>query len=385
MKILYIYKDYYPVLGGIENHTRQLAEAMQARGHQVEVLVTSPDRFTHREIINGVPVLKTARWLNLSSAPLSPRLAWEYWRRFFSRNRPDIVHLHAPYPPGELAWLSGSLMPGFGRQRPATVLTYHSDIIKQKRLLTFYAPFLRAVLRRVNLIMPTSPNYIQSSPFLKPLAARCQPVPLGIELGRFTHPPETWPVLLQEIQAQGGPLVLFTGRLRYYKGLQFLIEAMPEIQVDARLIIVGIGPQEAALKAQAARLGLSERVIFAGEVSDAELPAYYAAADLFVLPACERSEAFGLVQLEAMAAARPVISTELGTGTSYVNQNGVTGLVVPPADPAALAGAVNKLLADPELRQAIGQRGQAIARAEFSLTKMVDRLEEIYIKLSSAG
>jgi glycosyltransferase involved in cell wall biosynthesis len=385
MKILYIYKDYYPVLGGIENHIRGLAEAMQARGHQVEVLVTSLDRRTHREVINGVPVLKTARWLNLSSAPLSPRLAWEYWRRLFSKNRPDIVHLQTPYPPGELTWLIGSYLPGVGRKRPATVLTYQSDIIKQKRLLTFYAPFLRAVLRRVDLILTSSPNYIQSSAFLKPLAARCQVVPLGIELERFAHPPEIVPALLQKLQAKVGPLLLFTGRLRYYKGLQFLIAAMPQIQAEARLIIAGIGPQEAALKALTARLDLAERVIFAGEVSDAELPAYYAGADIFVLPACERSEAFGLVQLEAMAAAKPVISTELGTGTSYVNKDGETGLVVAPSNPSALAGAVNKLLQEPELRQAMGQRGQARARAEFSLTKMVDRLEEIYIKLSSGG
>lgn len=385
MEILYIYKDYYPVLGGIENHTRQLAEEMQARGHQVEVLVTSQDRRTHREVINGVPVLKTARWLNLSSAPVSPRLAWEYWRRLFSKNRPAIVHLQAPYPPGELAWLIGSFFPKLGRKRPVTVMTYQSDIIKQKRLLTFYAPFLRIVLRRVNLILTSSPNYIESSPFLRPLKAKCQPVPLGIELERFIHPPEAVPAFLAGLKATPCPLLLFTGRLRYYKGLQFLIEAMPAIPAETRLVIVGVGPQGETLKELTARLGLTDRVIFAGEISDEELPAYYAVADIFVLPACERSEAYGLVQLEAMASAKPVVSTELGTGTSYVNQDGETGLVVGPSDPAALAGAINKLLADAELRQAMGQHGQERARAEFSLKKMVDRLEEIYIRLSSGG
>ncbi len=383
MKILYIYKDYYPVLGGIENHIRQLAEEMQVRGHEVEVLVTSQDRQTRREVINGVPVLKTARWLNLSSAPVSPRLAWEYWRRLFSKNRPDIIHLQAPYPPGELAWLIGSFLPRLGRKRPITVMTYQSDIIKQKRLLLLYAPFLRAVLRRVNLILTSSPNYIESSLFLRPLKAKCQAVSLGIDLQRFMHPPEAVPAFLESLKATPGLLLLFTGRLRYYKGLQFLIEAMPTIPAETRLVIVGIGPQEAALKALTARLNLTDRVIFAGEISDEELPAYYAAADIFVLPACERSEAFGLVQLEAMAAAKPVVSTELGTGTSYVNLNGETGLVVAPSDPAALAEAINKLLADAELRQDMGRRGQERASAEFSLKKMVDRLEEIYIRLSS--
>ncbi len=383
MKILYVYKDYYPVLGGIENYTRYLAEAMQKRGHEVEALVTSQDRRTRRETLNGVPVLKTARWLNLSSAPLSPRLAWEYWRRLFSRNRPAIVHLQTPYPPGELAWLLGSFLPKFGRKRPATLLTYHSDIIKQKRLLTFYAPFLRLVLRRVDLILPTSPNYIESSPFLRPVRDKCQVVPLGIPLEPFENPPGTAPALLTEIKNKPGPLLLFTGRLRYYKGLQYLLEAMPRINPEARVVVVGVGPQEAALKESAARLNLGERVIFAGEVTDGELPAYYAGADIFVLPACERSEAFGLVQLEAMAAGKPVVSTELGTGTSYANLDGETGLVVPPADPAALASAINTLLDDKELREKMGRRGQERTRAEFGLLKLADRIEEIYIRLSS--
>jgi rhamnosyl/mannosyltransferase len=137
------------------------------------------------------------------------------------------------------------------------------------------------------------------------------------------------------------------------------------------------------LRESAARLNLGERVIFAGEVTDAELPAYYAGADIFVLPACERSEAFGLVQLEAMAAGKPVVSTELGTGTSYANRDGETGLVVPPADPAALAAAINKLLGDKELREKMGRRGQERTRAEFGLTRLAGRVEEIYIRLSS--
>jgi rhamnosyl/mannosyltransferase len=235
----------------------------------------------------------------------------------------------------------------------------------------------------VDLILTSSPNYIESSPFLRPLKAKCQAVPLGIELERFIKPPEALPAFLAALKAKPGPLLLFTGRLRYYKGLQFLLEAMSAMPAETRLVIVGIGPQEAALKELTARLGLEDKVIFAGEISDEELPAYYAAADIFVLPACERSEAFGLVQLEAMAAARPVVSTELGTGTSYVNQHGKTGLVVAPSNPAALAEAVNKLLGDKELRESMGRRGRERARAEFSLAKMVDRLEEIYIRLPS--
>jgi glycosyltransferase involved in cell wall biosynthesis len=380
LKILYLYKDYYPVLGGIENYTRQLAEAMLARGHEVEVLVTNTARTTRQEQVAGVPVLKTGRWVNISSAPLSPRLGLEYLRRLYGAGRPDIVHLQFPYPPGELVWLLGSYLPSFGRLRPRTVLTYHSDIVRQKRLLTFYNPFLRQVLRRVDVILPTSPNYIESSDYLRPLAAKCRVVPLGLDYTRFSQAQPT-----AALRDQPGPLVLFVGRLRYYKGLQYLIEAMPQVRPDARLLIVGTGPMENALRAQVARLNLGERVSFAGDVADTDLPGYYAAADIFVLPSCERSEAFGVVQLEAMAAARPVISTELGTGTSYVNQPGETGLVVPPADPVALAQALNSLLTDPQKRATLGRRGQARVQAEFSLEKMSQRVEAIYMELSSGG
>ncbi len=380
MKILYLYKDYYPVLGGIENYTRQLAEAMLLKGHSVEALVTNTERTTRREQIDGVSVLKTGRWINLASAPLSPRLGLEYLRRLYGPARPDLIHLQFPYPPGELAWLFGSYLPHLGNPRPRTVLTYHSDIVRQKRLLTFYAPFLRQLLKRVDLILPTSPNYIESSSFLRPLAAKCRVVPLGIDYTRFEIATPS-----PAIQNYSGPQLLFAGRLRYYKGLQYLVEAMPFIASEARLVIVGIGPMENELRAQVARLNLGERVLFAGEVSDADLPGYYAAADIFVLPACERSEAFGVVQLEAMAAARPVISTELGTGTTYVNRNGETGLTVPPADPNALAHAINRLLADPTERAAMGQCGQARVRAEFGLKKMAERVETIYMELLSGG
>ncbi len=380
MKILYLYKDYYPVLGGIENYTRQLAESMVGRGHQVEVLVTNPGWATHRENIQGVPVLKAGRWLNISSAPLSPRLGFEYLRRLYAKSLPDIVHLQFPYPPGELAWLLGSYLPRFGAQAPKTILTYHSDIVRQKRLLAFYSPLMGRVLRRVDLILPTSPNYVESSPYLRPLSSKCRVVPLGIDYARFSGAKPS-----AALAGYRGPTLLFVGRLRYYKGLQYLLEAMPIINPTARLVIVGIGPQETDLRAQVARLKLGERVTFAGEVSEDELPKFYAAADIFVLPACERSEAFGIVQLEAMAAGKPVISTELGTGTSYVNQNQVTGLVVPPADPPALAQAINRLLADKTLSETMGQQGQRRVTQEFSLEMMSQRVEQIYIELSSGA
>jgi rhamnosyl/mannosyltransferase len=386
MKILHVYKDYFPVLGGIENYVRQLAEHMVAQRHEVEVLVTNPAPRTVRENRAGVKITKAARFAKIASAPLSIMLPLEFLRHYYSANPPDIIHLHTPYPVGEMAFLVSSWLPRFGRKRPRVVLTYHSDVVKQRRILKFYAPFLRMVLRRVDKIIATSPNYIQSSSFLKPVEARVAVVPLATDVERFGKAdPELVKDLRERHAAQNQVLLLFAGRLRYYKGLQFLLEAMPQVRAGAKLLIIGVGPMEQELKAQAERLQLGERAVFLGEISDAELPAYYAASDIFILPACERSEAFGIVQLEAMASGKPVISTELGTGTSYANLNGETGLVVPPANPPALAEAINKLVASPELREKLGRHGQERTRAEFSLEKMLGEIEQIYIRLLSGS
>jgi rhamnosyl/mannosyltransferase len=185
------------------------------------------------------------------------------------------------------------------------------------------------------------------------------------------------------IRARYGPqpLLLFVGRLRYYKGLPYLFEALQ--RVDARLLVVGSGPLAAEWRALAAQLGLADRVLFLGEVPDAELHALYHAAQVFVLPASHRSEAFGTVQLEAMAAGCPVVSTELGTGTSYVNQHGITGFVVPPRDPAALAEAISRLLGNADLRSHMGSAARARVAAVFTAAHMVEQVIALYQTLGS--
>lgn len=363
MRVLHIYKDYYPVVGGIENHVRLLAEAQVRRGHEVTVLVTDPGLRTVRAGVNGVRIVRAGRLATVASAPLSVALPLE-----LRRLRPEVAHLHMPYPVGEVAQRL------LGRAR-CTVATYHSDVVRQRRLLALYAPLLRRVLAGLDRILVTSPIYLQTSPFLAPLAGKCRVVPLGLDVTRFTSADGEQVAELR--RRLGEPLLLFVGRLRYYKGLHYLLRALGELP-GVHLAVVGSGPLAGEWQALAVELGLGGRVTFVGEVSDADLPAYYHAADAFVLPACERSEAYGLVQIEAMAAGRAVVCTELGTGTSFVNQHGKTGLVVPPRDPSALAAACRTLLADPELRQRLGAGGRERALAEFGVERMVARVEEAY-------
>ena len=362
MKILHIYKDYYPVLGGIENHLKALAEAQVSLGHEVTVLVCDPGKRTHQETINGVTVIKAGRLLTAASMPLSLAQPLK-----LVRLRPDIVHLHSPYPLGELAnWLAG-------RAR-GTVVTYHSDIVRasQQKWLLLYRPFLKRILRAADRIITTTPQYIETSGWLRPIGDKCVVVPIGIDLHRFS--PKQKPAARQ---AQKDFKLLFVGRLRYYKGLDTLLNALPQIP-EAQLTIVGVGPMEGAWRALTQALGLTDRVTFAGEIDDDHLPAYYQQADLFVLPANARAEAYGIVLIEAMASGLPCVTTELGTGTSWVVQDGVTGFVVPPMDPPALAKAINTLKTDAALRQQFGQAALKRAQAKFSQEVMVDNVMQVY-------
>jgi glycosyltransferase involved in cell wall biosynthesis len=372
MRILHIYKDYYPVLGGIENHVRLLATGQVARGHQVTVLVTNTAglRTTVRSE-DGVQVIRAGRLATVASTPLSVALPW-----LLLHQHPDLTHLHFPYPVGEFShWLL--------RRSRRTVLTYHSDVVRQASILRFYRPVLARVLRFVNAIIVSSPP-MRGSMYLAEHQAKVHLIPFGIPLDRFLAAPAAGDlerVRRQHLAASWplddpASLLLFVGRLRYYKGLDTLIRALPGI--PAHLAVVGTGPMAAEWRALALATGVGHRIAWLGEVSDADLPAIYHCADLFVLPASHPSEAFGLVQIEAMAAGLPVVCTELGTGTSYVNQDGVTGRVVRPRDPHALAEAIKGLLADAGLRARMSTAARQRAQAEFDLNLMVDRVLALY-------
>jgi len=359
MKILHIYKDYFPILGGIENYIKVLAEAHAAAGHLVAAAVCDPGMATHIEDINGVKVIKSRRWATVASMPLSishPLV--------IARLKPDVVHIHSPYPLGEVsAWAFKARVP--------MVITHHSDVVRQQGWLRLYAPLLRRVLKRANRIIATSPRYIETSPWLAPVADKCTVVPLGVDHRRFAPPP---------VPFEGPSTALFVGRLRYYKGLDTLLHALVDVP-EVSLNVVGTGPMQDEWEALARSLGVAGRVHFLGEIPDADLPAQYHAAHFFVLPANARAEAFGTVLLEAMASGLPCISTEVGSGTSWVVQDGVTGRVVPPQDPAALVAALRELLDDPDKRHAMGQAGRLRVETEFTQELMTQRVMEVYESL----
>jgi len=364
--VLHIYKDYFPpVVGGIEKHLHTLAEAQRDR-HDVRVLVAQPNgrRRTSRERLGGIEIVRVRQWGRPGGTPFCP--TFPFWLR---RLRGDVLHFQFPHPTGEFSYL-------LSRPRGAVVVTYQCDVVRQAGLLRFYAPFLRRFLRRADAIMPTSPPLIQSSPFLRRVADKCVAVPMGIPVERYERTPEI-DAKAREIRSQHErPILLVVGQLRYYKGLHFLLQALRDI--DADLLVVGEGREGPALVREVERLGLEEQVRFVGERTGDELLAHYYAADVFCLPSHLRAEAFSLAQVEAMACGLPVVSCRVGTGVEWVNVDGVTGHVVPPAQPEKLSGAVRRILASPRLHRQMSEAALERARTEFGLPLMLERIEAVY-------
>jgi glycosyltransferase involved in cell wall biosynthesis len=367
MKILHVYKDFYPpVKGGIEYHLNLLVKGLKYRGVDVEVLVSNTSNRFDEECFDGIRVFKAPQWGRFYSAPLTP--TFHYSLRQIGK-RADIIHFHYPNPTAELSYF-------FTKLNKKLIVTYHSDIIRQDKLGKLYSPFRRIFLKRVDRIIATSPNYIQSSTVLNQFKQKCTVIPLGTNVERFRSD-----VGLSKIDQiiqdnKGLPIILFVGCFRYYKGLHLLITAMKN--VPAKLLLIGAGPEEFRLRRLVEKKSLDRKIFFLGELPDAEVNLYYKACDIFVLPSHLRSEAFGLVQLEAMCCRKPVISTELGTGTSFVNIHQKTGIVVEPNNVSALSEAINYLIDHPEKRIQYGKCGYQRVNQFFTAEKMVEKTIELY-------
>jgi glycosyltransferase involved in cell wall biosynthesis len=368
LQVLHVGKFYPPHMGGMETHLEALCSRLR-ESVDLQVVVANDDRSGKEETLNGVAVTRLPTRLTLVSTPLCPEMISKI--RAFRR---EILHLHMPNPMAVLAYLASGY-------RGRLVVTYHSDMVRQKILGPLFEPLLHAALRRSSAIIVTSPNYLHTSTVLARHQDRCEVIPLGIPLESFEQPDEA--AVRSIHQRHGERLVVGVGRLVYYKGFEYLIHAMK--QVDGQLLIVGEGPLREKLGALAVELGVADRVTFLGKIDHPSLVACYHAASVFALPSVARSEAYGLVQVEAMAAGLPVVNTLLDSGVPFVSLHEQTGLTVPPADPAALAAAINRLLDDPNLRTAYGQAARLRARQEFAVEVMTARTLSLYERITSAG
>jgi rhamnosyl/mannosyltransferase len=351
----------------METHVRTLARAQVNLGAQVEVFcLNHAPGPTTRETDGPVAVVRFRRLATVAKLDVCPRLL-----PALAQVEADILHLHVPNPAMLLAVLAA-------RPRAPLVVTYHSDMIRQRLSKLLFRPLERLAYRRVRAVLATNPNYVTGSTFLRSYADRLDVLPLGIDLAPFLNPSPEVRELAAQLRVQcGGPLWLSCGRLIYYKGLLNAIRALPH--TPGTLVIVGDGPEKPNLEAEAKRLAVSARVVLAGSVPDRQLPAYYHAACAFWFPSNARSEAFGLVQVEAMASGCPVINTAIpGSGVPWVSRHEETGLTIPPDDPAALAAAAKRLLTESGLREWLSGNARERALREFDHRVMAERSLEIY-------
>lgn len=356
IRVLHMYKSWSPdTYGGVERVITMLGAGGRAYGIESRVAYLAPGRHVKLVHHHGVAAYRFPLQLEVASTGLSLAFLFAY-RRLAAWA--DVLHFHFPWPYGDLVHrLSGVTKP--------FLVTYHLDITRQRILKLLYTPLRSWFLGRAARVIATSHKYLMSSPVLRKLA-RTRVIPLGVE---------------DQAQGAGIPLrqaywrhrlpgdfVLFVGVLRYYKGLHLLLDAASSIR--GHIVIAGTGPCEQTLKRQALTLGLTN-VSFLGEIGQVDKDALYRLSAVFVFPSHLRSEAFGLSLVEAAMYGKPLVSCEIGTGTTFVNVDELTGLVVEPGNPYALSAAVNRLLADRRERELFGRNARKRYLDQFIAERMV--------------
>jgi rhamnosyl/mannosyltransferase len=366
VRITHLNKRYWPHIGGVERSLHAIARACASRGDNVSAIVCAGGPRARRYVFDGVNVIEKPSFGVVQSQPIAPSYMW-------LPNIADTVwHLHEPFPLGTLALL----LRADGKRSLPAIVTWHSDVVRQRVLKPVHAALARRLLQHVRFIHVPTEAHIANSEILPEFRAKIRAIPFIVDVAatrrRVDHPLSR---TLRE-WAQGSTVALLVGRLVYYKGADVLLDAVSRTR-GIRLVVVGDGPLCATLKAHADALGIVDRVRWLGSVTDGDLVGAFSGADFFVLPSVARSEAFGLVQVEAMAAGLPVISTRLGTSVEVVNVDGRSGLLVEPREPAALANAMQRLADDAPLRARLA--AGALRRAEdFAESRLVERYRDLY-------
>lgn len=354
-----------PPYAGVEAHIDLLLRALLPGIKGTLLACGDPSKREERE--QGLPyrLILERFYGRLASAPMAPGMVTAV-RRELSSGRCNLLHLHAPNPLGDLAGLA------FARDLPL-VLSWHSDIVRQRALYRLYAPIQRRVVERADRIVVFTPLHFQSSTQLKGLGVehKLRVIPMGFDHSRLdaVHADPEVTASLERFAA-GRPLLLTVGRHVYYKGYQHLLSALARMKEPTVVVMIGTGPLGESLRRQARELGIADRVLFMGEVGHAALVAAYHRCTVFTLPSVEPSEAFGMASAEAMACGKPTVVCRLGNGVDDLNQDGETSLLVPPRDEPALAHALDTLIRDGTLRTRLGAQARNRLAREFSLASM---------------
>lgn len=365
MRILQIGK-FYPIRGGVEKVMWDLTRGLDAAGVRCDMLCASlSDGGRVLRFPGGGRVICVKALCKAAATMISPAMV--RWLLKNHRNY-DIIHIHHPDPMAALALR----LSGFTGK---VVLHWHSDILSQKVLLRLYGPLQHWLIGRADCIVGTTPVYLAASPYLKKVQDKCVTVPIGIA---EMEPDHSGAEALRQ-RHPGKTLLLSIGRLVPYKGFSTLIEALGRLPERFHLLLGGIGPLEKELRDQVEKAGLGERVDFLGYIPQEQIPAYYGACDIYVLSSCLKTEAFGIVQLEAMSFGKPVVATRiLGSGVSWVNADGVSGRNALPDKPESLAEAIVEVERN---KETYGGNARERYLRLFTEDRMIKTMMSIYEKL----
>jgi glycosyltransferase involved in cell wall biosynthesis len=367
LRILHAYKIYRPdIEGGIPAVMSSLAQASDpAAGHSI--LCARRRGTASQYVIDGISVEAVASLGSLFSTPLAPAYIPAFIRRARSA---DVVIHHAPLPLNDAAILLG--LP----DDVALIVYWHADIVGYGLLKQLVSPLIRRVLVRADRIVVSGRPIIENSAFLRPHAEKCAVLPYGIDLEYWRTLDADERVSADELRRQQPRHIVALGRLVRYKGYDVLVRAMQTI--DGCATIVGEGPLLANLEQLAAQLGVSHRIRFAGRLTRREIKQLFYSAQVFAFPSVSEAEAFGIVQIEAMAAGLPIVNTNLATTVPLVARQDQEALTIPPNDPNALSQALNSILDEPALAQRLGEAGRERAKNEFDQGVFRTRMAAIY-------
>ncbi|MBK5526618.1 glycosyltransferase family 4 protein [Pseudomonas sp. TH06] len=367
MRVLHFFKTYLPdSVGGIEQVIFQLCESGAQHGIDGQVLTLSADP-TPAVVQLGQHEVHRAK-LDIQFA--STGFSWSVFKQFRElAAEADVVNYHFPWPFMDLVHFASTT------NKPS-VVTYHSDIIRQKHLLKLYRPLMNRFLASADRIVAASPNYLHTSDVLQQFQDKTRVIPYGLNKSGYPQPDAER--INRWRQQLGDKFFLFVGVMRYYKGLHILLDALKE--VDYPVVIVGAGPLEQELHAQAAALGL-RNIHFLGRLGDEDKVALLQLSYAIVFPSHLRSEAFGISLLEGAMYGKPMISSEIGTGTSYINIHNETGLVVPPSNPQAFREAMRTLWENPLRAAEMGMKAEARYRQLFTADEMGRKWTDLYQEL----
>jgi glycosyltransferase involved in cell wall biosynthesis len=372
VRILHVYRTYFPdPPGGIQEVIRQLCLAVQPHGVESRIFTLSPSPEPRLVTLPEGLVVRGHSIAAPASCDIGGLAAFQSFRQ--AAAWADIVQLHYPWPFGDLLRM---LIP---TGKPC-ILTYHSDIVRQRWLGQVYAPLMHHTLRKVSVVVAATPDYAKSSLILTlpAVAQKLHIIPYGIQDRRSLYAPIQAATLRQRFGLGDKPYFLSLGVFRYYKGLHSLVTAAKDVK--ATIVLAGSGPENERLRAQAQAIG-ADNIIFAGQVSDDEKFALLEGCQAFVLPSHLRSEAFGMVLVEAAMMGRPMICCAIGSGMTYINLHNQTGLAVAPEAPQELAAAMNRMLGEPDLRQRMSLAARQRYETVFSSTQVGAAYSQLYKKL----